>query len=196
MEIDCVAPSHNDNNEYDSYHTDRDNTGYQVNARANNEGQNLQIESDIRSSEGEDKDDCEEQAYRTVNIGETLKDSEHPYFPQLVLDNTIGIRIRSYPFMIYALRELSELFLDVERKFRDTVESIGYPSIYLNPALMSRVLKTLTVRRLFITFGRGSGLIMTIRDIFSGSYRPLIHAWLILRELDQGWLVVRGVRWR
>lgn len=114
-------------------------------------------------------------------------DSVH--LPLLVLDNIIRTTVRMYPFMLFTFQQVS-------RFFRNTVWAIGYPAVHLNQSLFPRVPLTVSVRRLMVTFGRNSGVLMYVRHILAGSSQRWMHAWLTLVELDHDWYEIRAVRWR
>lgn len=90
-----------------------------------------QIERSIADIEDRDSDNHEGEDYRTPDFEVTQSDSAHLYLPHLVLASIIRVTVRRYPFMTFTFREVS-------RFFRNTVESIGYPSIYLNPDMFGR----------------------------------------------------------
>lgn len=127
-----------------------------------------------------------------IDTGSSEKEQEEgnaAFLPNLVLDNIISTTVRMYPAMLFTLQHVS-------RYFMHCIERIGYPLIYLSPALLYDVPRRISVCRLTRLYGRNSGLMIAVREALRESNRPCAYAWLSLAELDNRWFEIRDVHWR
>ena len=157
-----------------------------------NEYDDVELPSDDGNDDtANDHDDDDVQHPSDSGNDDAVDDDEHaptnPYLNNDVLEKIIKLTVANFPVMQSSLRAVSHFFKAI-------VDNVARPRIYLPELMDFADLHHVSVRRIILMKGKGSGVVNEIKQLINSV--NWANAWIKVRFTGLGWFTIECIYWR